>query len=321
LYNNFFLLQLYSKKIEIIYIYNETYYIKIKMEYITKDNTIIFSPEFNKPLDPELLLNYKKIIFSNYELNYSLFEVYENNYFKNLHYIGSMFNQTLDDSLNKLTSLTHLTFGYRFNQKLDDTLNKLTSLTHLTFGYSFNQTLDDSLNELTSLTHLTFGRSFNHPLSNSLDKLTLLTNLTFGYWFNQPLINSLEKLTSLTHLTLGYSFNQKDDLPFVVKSITIECNNSYYTDFLPSSIEEIELGHYFSLELNNLPSSIKKISFYKKSKYNKELNCLPCGLKILQLPVKYNCQIKNIPNRLKKLICDKNYSFINDFSNCELETY
>jgi hypothetical protein len=62
----------------------------IKMEYITKDNTIIFSPEFDKPLVPELLLNYKKIIFSDFTLNYSLFEAYENN---NLLYIGSKFNR------------------------------------------------------------------------------------------------------------------------------------------------------------------------------------------------------------------------------------
>jgi hypothetical protein len=53
------------------------------MEYMTKDNTIIFSPEFNKPLDPELLLNYKKIIFSNHKLNDILFEAYENNNTKN----------------------------------------------------------------------------------------------------------------------------------------------------------------------------------------------------------------------------------------------
>jgi hypothetical protein len=108
------------------------------MDYITSNNTIIFSPEFNKPLIPELLSNYKKIIFSDFELNYSLFEAYENN---NLHYLGSKFNQTLDDSLNNLTSLTHLTFGNYFNQTLNDSLNKLTSLTHLTFGYSFNQPL------------------------------------------------------------------------------------------------------------------------------------------------------------------------------------
>jgi hypothetical protein len=73
--------------------------------------------------------------------------------------------------------------------------------------------------------------------------------------------------------------------------------------------------------LDNLPSLIKKISFDKKSEYNKELNCLPYGLEILKLPNKYKYQIKNIPKGLKKIICNKNYSFINDFNNCEVETY
>ena len=45
--------------------------------YITNKDTIIFSPEWNNPLDIELLSNYKKLIFSNYELNYNLFEKYE----------------------------------------------------------------------------------------------------------------------------------------------------------------------------------------------------------------------------------------------------
>jgi hypothetical protein len=81
------------------------------------------------------------------------------------------------------------------------------------------------------------------------------------------------------------------------------------------------LGKNFNLELDNLPSSIKKISFYKFSKYNEELNCLPCGLKILQLPDQYNYQIKNIPKGLIKLICDKDYPFINDFANCKVKTY
>jgi len=44
------------------------------VDYMTYDDTIIFSPEFNKLLESELLLNYKKNIFSNYELNNNLFE-------------------------------------------------------------------------------------------------------------------------------------------------------------------------------------------------------------------------------------------------------
>jgi len=65
----------------------------------------------------------------------------------------------------------------------------------------------------------------------------------------------------LTHLTLGYYFNQKDDLPTNIKSININCNNLFYINFLSSNIDEIELKSHFNLELNNLPCSIKKISF------------------------------------------------------------
>ena len=88
------------------------------------------------------------------------------------------------------------------------------------------------------------------------------------------------------------------------------------------SIKEIELEINFNLELDNLPSSIKKIKFNEYSHYDdKELNCLPIGLEILQLPFKYNLSIQNIPSGLKKLICSKDYLFINDFVNIEVETY
>ncbi len=46
------------------------------VDYITSDDTIIFSPKYNKPLNPELLANYKKIIFSDYELNNGLFKAH-----------------------------------------------------------------------------------------------------------------------------------------------------------------------------------------------------------------------------------------------------
>ena len=41
-------------------------------DYITKDNTIIFDPEFNEPLDIDLLSKYNEIIFSNYKLQNDL---------------------------------------------------------------------------------------------------------------------------------------------------------------------------------------------------------------------------------------------------------
>ena len=47
-------------------------------DYITSDNTIIFSCEYNKQLDPGLLSHYKKIFFSDYALSNELFEACEN---------------------------------------------------------------------------------------------------------------------------------------------------------------------------------------------------------------------------------------------------
>lgn len=44
------------------------------MEYIINDDTIIFSPLFNKVLDYKLLSNYKKIIFSDADLDSDFFE-------------------------------------------------------------------------------------------------------------------------------------------------------------------------------------------------------------------------------------------------------
>ena len=105
----------------------------------------------------------------------------------------------------------------------------------------------NSLDKLTSITHLTFGHKFNQPLTNSLNNLTSLTHLTFGYGFIQPPGNSLNDLTSLTHLTFGEKFNQKDDLSFNVTSISLNCNNAYYTNYLTDSIKEIELKDKFNL--------------------------------------------------------------------------
>ena len=100
-------------------------------DYITNKDTIIFGPKYNKPLDNKLLLNHKKIIFSNYKLNNNLFEKYENNDFRDVNCIGSKFNQPLSNSLDNLTNLTHLTFGRDFNQPLLNSLNNDRNCTRL----------------------------------------------------------------------------------------------------------------------------------------------------------------------------------------------
>ena len=118
------------------------------MDYITKDDIIIFSFKYNEPLNLNLLSHYKKVIFSNYELAEYLFDKYEFNDTKNLPYFYCKFNQQVDNLPN---TLTHLTFGTNFNQQVDNLPN---TLTHLTFGGYFDQQVDNLPN---SLTHLTFG--------------------------------------------------------------------------------------------------------------------------------------------------------------------
>ena len=118
------------------------------MNYIAKDKTIIFRPNFNKEIEPGLLEKYLNVIFSDYELNEDLFECYKNNDLDNLRYIGSYFNQQVKLPPN----LIHLTFGCDFNQQVNLPLN----LTHLTFGRAFNQ----QVNLPPNLTYLTFGEDF-----------------------------------------------------------------------------------------------------------------------------------------------------------------
>ena len=48
------------------------------------------------------------------------------------------FNKSLDNSLNYLTQLEQLTFGYNFNQSLGNSIIYQTQLKKLTFGYSLN---------------------------------------------------------------------------------------------------------------------------------------------------------------------------------------
>ena len=61
--------------------------------YITISDTIIFDPKYNDPLDMNLKSQYKKIIFSDYQLSEGICNAYENNIFNNFKWIGSYFNQ------------------------------------------------------------------------------------------------------------------------------------------------------------------------------------------------------------------------------------
>jgi len=252
------------------------------LDYITKEDTIIFSPKFNKIINDKLLLNYKKVIFSDYELTYILFDNYEKFDYENSGYEWcwdkSQFNQKINLPLN----LTYITFGLSFNQKIELPQN----LTHLTFGEWFNQEVDlpPNLTHLTfgryfnqkvdlppNLTHLTFGRYFNQKVNLSSN----LTHLTFGYHFNQKVNLPI----NLIHLTFGMDFNQKVDIPLNLKYLCLYCLKLSMIDYLPDSLEELKLGTCLNSPLDNLPISLKILKLRDEYDKNKLKN-LPKNVKV-----------------------------------------
>jgi len=92
---------------------------------------------------------------------------------------------------------------------------------------------------------------------------------------------------------------------------------------LPNSIKELYLDMRFNLELNNLPNSIKIISFANYSKYNKELNNLPNSVKVISFDEHciYDKELNNLPYFLEKIHLPLGYNkeIKNINSNCKIQ--
>ena len=112
-------------------------------QYWIYEDYFIFKPKFYDEINiyQNQLVNYKKLIFSDYD-DYKIC-IETNNKFKVKYYHSifkdSKFNQPLANSLDKLINLQQLTFGSYFNQLLGNSLDKLINLQKLTFGACFNQ--------------------------------------------------------------------------------------------------------------------------------------------------------------------------------------
>ena len=65
---------------------------------------------------------------------------------------------------------------------------------------------------------------------------------------------------------------------------------------------------------------MKKIVIYNKD-YNQKLNNLPSSVELIKLPTNYKLKIDKIPKNFKKVICSKDYEFVDDFNDIEVEYY
>lgn len=276
-------------------------------------DTIVFKYDFNKPIEINgeyynIISKYTKLIFSNYE---KLYDCIKNKNYSIHHgsFAESKFNQPIDEIQYGLPKiLTHVIFGHNFNYPV----NLHEGLILLIFGSKFNQPID---NLPSSLMHLEFSCSFNQPI-NKLP--TSLKFLRFIESFNQP----INLPPGLTHLTFDCRFDRPVILPDGLEYLCISNDdNSDTLDNLPSSITELELGYYIKSELNNLPNGIKKIKFFESCQYDKELNCLPDSVEIIELDRHYSKPILNKPKNLIQLVCSKDYKYIGDFANFQVITY
>ena len=136
-------------------------------------------------------------------------------YIRKLVFSDELFNEPLGTTLDRLTNLKELRFGFTFNRPLGKSLEKLTNLKELSFGFRFNEPLETSLDTLTNLKALKFGYGFNRPLGKSLERLTNLEILIFDSYNwplitneNGTLISSLAGLTNLKGLDFGHMLQQ-----------------------------------------------------------------------------------------------------------------
>lgn len=327
----------------------------IDWKNLTNLQELTFGSEFNqkiKGLDD--LINLQKLSFG-HAFNQSIEELKWKNLI-NLYVLsfGYSFNKPIDglfDSCNlrELTfghtfncrfiiknykcgwiNLCKLIFGSEFNQPIviqDTILNKNLNfvsefnLEILIFERNFNQSIE-VIRYFKKLKILVFGYEFSQHVEGSIWKnLSNLEILSFEKKFSHPLNREFAGLLNLRHLTLRFDSVQHVELPLNIKYLSVNSNNQHLIDSLSNNIKHLDLDEKFNLELNNLPTSIERLTIKPFSIYNKPLNNLPMNLQYLQLNHDYNCKIENIPKNLNELVCSKNYKYIGDFKNVKITYY
>ena len=194
---------------------------------------------------------------------------------------------------------------------------------------------------------MNFGKVFNHPLPPLPPQIT---HLIFGPYFNSEIH---ELPSGLTHLVLGLFFCKSlPPLPQSIIHLTLKCGYVIHkplattplphlrylnvmetsldqpiTDTLYPQLIHLMVGYNSSLELVDLPSSLKYLHFSwcrhsldgqlpehlthlifsLHSRFNHPLTNLPCSLTHLVLPLGFNEHI-DPPTSLTHLHCDDTFN-------------
>lgn len=240
-----------------------------------------------------------------------------------------VFGTSFDKSIELPRFLQTLSFGNNFNQ----IISFPDSIKYLIFGNNFNQIVTFP-NELIQLI---FGNNFNQNIilpysleylhfGNDFNQIIILPDslkhLIFGNKFNQ----NISYPPSLVNLQFGTEFNNFAEL-INIKELTINNWNTRLMNNLPNSLELLIFSSGFNrnkicehIEFYNLPTSVKKIEFLNtRFSYGFNLIQMPDSIETIMLPNDFVGRIIPLPKNLKKIICNKRYKYLTDFSGIIVE--
>lgn len=260
--------------------------------YRIHDNTIIFSNNFNKPLD-----EYYTII------NKYKFLAFENDY-------SSKFNRHITIPMN----LTSIAFSNKFNKPVVLTPN----LTNVVFNGNFNSSIELS-KKLKSL-HL--GYDFNKPinLSKYLMHLSLVTNeysypVIINKYMNKLILGpnnnfenlcilpkNLHKLNSTTEIITCLK------LPKNMKNLTLFFSILDGQIFLPKNITKLSLFFVSSNTSINLTPRIKVLYLHLEKDSTKKI-ILEKPVDLLRLEGYITSVCDNLPNGMRQIEAYYNDNF------------
>ena len=209
--------------------------------YWVKDDTIIFKPDFDEPLNDkhfDIIKKCSKVIFSNY--NSPSIAIETNNDFE-LKYSAYWKQNKYNQPIQLIPEINELFFGMNFNQSI----NFVEGIKKLSLGYNFNQSVELPL----SIKYLKLETYFNNPqlidnLPNGVEELVV------GYFCGSELNNlpNSIKIIKLKRRSFGNEHNKE-----------LNC--------LPESIEYLELPNYYNLKITKSYPNLKTIVCTKDYEY------------------------------------------------------
>ena len=244
-------------------------------EYLISSSTIIFEPEFYKPIEKfySKIAKCSKLIFSNYKILELSFET--SNKFLYAHenlWSPSKFNCEINCEIINLPNLYGIIFGHSFDKSVNNLPSKLFDLY---FGYKFNQNVDNLPSDLIIIV---FGYQFNNPVSNLPIKLKYLV---FGNKFNCR-VDSLPE--SVESITFGNNFDYPiNNLPNHLKELKFNIFGKYnhVIESLPSELEYLQLNCIYEHKIIKI-SKLKTIVCDSEYPYIQNLKKLGCNIIIIK---------------------------------------